>query len=249
MEAELFGYERGAFTGAVARRDGRFSLAHNGSLFLDEVGEISPQVQVKLLRVLQEGEFERLGGRTVKVDLRLVAATNKDLELEIKNNNFREDLFYRLNVVPIHVPSLQDRVEDIPPLVDNFLNQFRDKGLGEKQFADDALAMLMRHSWPGNVRELRNMVERLVIMTPDQLITAADVAIFLSPGSAQPVSTNAEALYSHLGFKEARRQFEHDYLKTKLEQNKGNVSRTAEKVGMERSHLHKKVKALGIVLD
>lgn len=250
IESELFGHEKGAFTGADKAKYGKFDQADGSTLFLDEIGDMSLKSQAKVLRILQEQKFERVGGsRTIQVDVRILAATNKDLEQEIENNSFREDLFYRLNVVPIHVPSLEDRVDDIPPLIDNFLNQFRGKGLGDKQFADDALAMLMRHPWPGNVRELRNMVERLVIMTPDQLITAADVSIFLSPGALPPVSSHAGPRYNHLGFKEARKQFEYDYLRTKLEENKGNVSQTAEKIGMERSHLHKKVKALGIVLN
>lgn len=248
IESELFGHEKGAFTGADKAKQGKFDQADGSTLFLDEIGDMSLKSQAKVLRILQEHNFERVGGsRTIQVDVRILAATNKNLEQEIENNTFRADLFYRLNVVPIHVPNLQDRLEDIPALVDDFLMQFRSKGLGEKQFAGDALAALMRHSWPGNVRELRNMIERLVIMIPEQRITAADVSLFLNPGAAQPVST-PPATYSHLGFKEARKQFEHDYLKEKLEQNKGNVSRTAEKIGMERSHLHKKVKALGIVL-
>jgi two-component system nitrogen regulation response regulator NtrX len=248
IESELFGHEKGAFTGADKTKQGKFDQADGSTLFLDEIGDMSLKSQAKVLRILQEHNFERVGGsRTIRVDVRILAATNKDLEQEIENNTFRADLFYRLNVVPIHVPNLQDRLEDIPALVDDFLLQFRSKGLGEKQFAGDALAALMRHSWPGNVRELRNMIERLVIMIPEQRITAADVSLFLNPGSALPASV-PPATYSHLGFKEARKQFEHDYLKEKLAQNKGNVSRTAEKIGMERSHLHKKIKALGIIL-
>ena len=249
IESELFGHEKGAFTGADKTKQGKFDQANGSTLFLDEIGDMSLKSQAKVLRILQEQKFERVGGsRTIQVDVRILAATNKDLEQEIENGNFRADLFYRLNVVPIHVPSLQDRLEDIPALIEDFLIQFRSKGLGEKQFASDALAMLMRHPWPGNVRELRNMVERLVIMIPDQLITAADVSLFLSPGISQPVSSAIGAGYSHLDFKEARKQFEHDYLREKLEKNKGNISHTAEKIDMERSHLHKKVKALGIVL-
>jgi two-component system nitrogen regulation response regulator NtrX len=249
IESELFGHERGAFTGADKVKQGKFDQADGSTLFLDEIGDMSLKSQAKVLRILQEQKFERVGGnRTIRVDVRILAATNKDLELEIENGNFRADLFYRLNVVPIHVPSLQDRREDIPALVQDFLIQFRSKGLGKKQFAGDALAMLMRHSWPGNVRELRNMVERLVIMTPVQRITAEDVSLFLNPGATQPVASSPGIGYSHLTFKAARKQFEHDYLKQKLKENKGNVSQTAEKIGMERSHLHKKVKALGIVL-
>ena len=251
IESELFGHEKGAFTGAAKARQGKFDQADGSTLFLDEIGDMSLKSQAKVLRILQEQKFERVGGaRVIKVDVRVLAATNKDLEQEIANGNFREDLFYRLNVVPIHVPQLQERVEDIPELVDDFLNQFRNKGLGKKQFANDALAMLMRHSWPGNVRELRNMVERLVIMIPGQKITPEDVSLFLNPAAAPqmtPAAINSD--YSRLPFKAARKQFEHDYLKEKLEENKGNVTRTAEKIGMERSHLHKKVKALGIIIQ
>ncbi len=247
IESELFGHEKGAFTGADRAKQGKFDQADGSTLFLDEIGDMSLKSQAKVLRILQEQKFERVGGsRTIKVDVRILAATNKDLEQEIEDGNFRADLFYRLNVVPIQMPDLQDRLEDIPDLVNEFLVTLRGKGLGEKQFADDGLAMLMRHPWPGNIRELRNMVERLVIMTPGQSITGADVSIFLNPGSHQPVVASIGAGYSHLGFKEARKQFEHDYLKEKLEENKGNVSKTAEKIGMERSHLHKKVKALGV---
>ncbi|XOF35335.1 MAG: sigma-54-dependent transcriptional regulator [Candidatus Electrothrix sp. YB6] len=247
IESELFGYEKGAFTGADRAKKGRFDQADGSTLFLDEIGDMSLKSQAKVLRILQERKFERVGGnQTIEVDVRILAATNKDLEKEIEAGNFRADLFYRLNVVPIRLPDLKERLEDIPPLVASFLERFRGKGLGEKRFAGDALSMLMQHPWPGNIRELRNMVERLMIMVPGQVITADDVAVFLNPGAFQPVAIHFEAGYRHLAFKDARRQFEHDYLKAKLEENEGNVSRTAELIGMERSHLHKKVKALGI---
>ena len=176
LEAELFGYERGAFTGAVGNRDGRFALAHKGTLFLDEVGELSPQVQVKLLRVLQEGEFEKLGGRTVKVDIRLVAATNKDLAAEVKAGRFREDLFYRLNVIGVHVPPLRDRMDDVPLLADFFLRRYADKN-GKQLSGVHAAAMerLMAHHWPGNVRELENVIERAVVLTRGQAISEDDL--------------------------------------------------------------------------
>lgn len=248
IESELFGHEKGAFTGANKRKQGKFDQANGSTLFLDEIGDMSLKSQAKVLRILQEQKFERVGGNlTINVDVRILAATNKDLEKEIEKGNFRADLFYRLNVIPIHVPSLNDRIEDTPELVKEFLQQFQSKGLGEKSFTSEALAMLMRHSWPGNVRELRNMVERLVIMTPGATITDNDVALFLDPSTAQPARVMT-ARYDQLRFKDARKQFEHDYLKSKLEENKGNISKTAEKIGMERSHLHKKVKALSIVL-
>jgi two-component system, NtrC family, response regulator HydG len=175
LEAELFGYERGAFTGAVTNRDGRFALADRGTLFLDEVGEISPQVQVKLLRVLQEGEFEKLGGRTVKVDLRLVAATNKDLAAEVREGRFREDLFYRLNVIAVHVPPLRERSDDIPLLADYFLRRYTAKNAKKLGgFTKSATSRLLAYHWPGNVRELENVVERAVVLTKGQVIDEED---------------------------------------------------------------------------
>ena len=247
IESELFGYEKGAFTGADKAKKGKFDQADGSTLFLDEIGDMSLKSQAKVLRILQERKFERVGGaKTIEVDVRILAATNKNLEQEIEKGAFRADLFYRLNVIPIQLPDLKKRLEDIPALVASFLERFRGKGLGEKRFAGDALSMLMQHPWPGNIRELRNMVERLMIMVPGELITAEDVAVFLNPGAFQPLSCSFEAGYSHLAFKDARKQFEHDYLKKKLEENEGNVSKTAETIGMERSHLHKKVKALGI---
>ena len=249
IESELFGHEKGAFTGATSSRQGKFDQADGSTLFLDEIGDMSLKSQAKVLRILQEQKFERVGGsRTIQVDVRVLAATNKDLEQEIEAGNFRADLYYRLNVVPIHVPDLRDRLEDIPDLVADFLDQFCSKGLGRKELTEEAMQLLMQHSWPGNVRELRNMVERLVIMTPSPVITAEDIALFLSPPGTplarQPRVRNG---YEHLSFKEARKQFEYDYLQEQLARNKGNISQTAEKIGLERSHLHKKIKALGIV--
>ncbi len=251
IESELFGHEKGAFTGATSSRQGKFDQADGSTLFLDEIGDMSLKSQAKVLRILQEQKFERVGGsRTIHVNVRVLAATNKNLEEEIESGNFRADLFYRLNVVPIQVPDLRERLEDIPLLVKDFLRQFRNKGLGEKTFSDRAMAMLMGHSWPGNVRELRNVVERLVIMSPAATIGAEDVARSL--GMAPDEAAAGPAIrgeYLHLPFKEARKQFEYDYLKAMLQAHNGNVSQTAEQIGMERSHLHKKVKALGIVLD
>ncbi|MCI5195201.1 MAG: sigma-54-dependent Fis family transcriptional regulator [Candidatus Electrothrix sp. AW5] len=247
IESELFGYEKGAFTGADKAKKGKFDQANGSTLFLDEIGDMSLKSQAKVLRILQERKFERVGGaKTIEVDVRILAATNKNLEQEIEQGNFRADLFYRLNVVPIQLPDLKERLEDIPALVAGFLEQFRAKGLGKKRFTGDALSMLIQHPWPGNIRELRNMVERLMIMVPGERITAKDIAVFLNPDAFQPILGSFEAGYSHLAFKDARKQFEHDYLKKKLEEHDGNVSRTAENIGIERSHLHKKVKALGI---
>ena len=250
IESELFGHVKGAFTGATETRKGKFDLANGSTLFLDEIGDMSLKSQAKVLRILQEQKFERVGGaRTIEVDVRVLAATNKNLEEEIEHGRFRADLFYRLNVVPIVVPDLVERREDVPLLVEEFARQFGRKGLGHKDFAAEALALLQRHAWPGNVRELRNLVERLMIMTPGDTVTAADVALFLGGAPLSPPPAPARAQdYGDLSFKEARRRFEADYLQARLDENDGNMSRTAEQIGMERSHLHKKVKALGIVV-
>ncbi len=251
IESELFGHERGAFTGATSRRQGKFDQADGGTLFLDEIGDMSLKSQAKVLRILQEQKFERVGGsRTIRVDVRVLAATNKNLEEEIVKETFRPDLFYRLNVVPIQVPLLRERLEDIPLLVEAFLLQFRRKGLGEKTLSAEAMDVLMRHSWPGNVRELRNLIERLIIMTPDKVITDNNVALFLGMPERQESAAPAPGpTYGHIGFKEARSRFECDYLKAKLQENNWNVSQTAEQIGMERSHLHKKIKALNLQPD
>jgi two-component system nitrogen regulation response regulator NtrX len=246
IESELFGHVKGAFTGATSNRQGKFDQAHKSTLFLDEIGDMSLKSQAKVLRILQEQKFERVGGgKTINVDVRILAATNKNLEAEIEENTFRADLFYRLNVVPIVVPELHERIEDIPLLVDDFLRQFRAKGLGRKEFTSEAVHALMHHSWPGNVRELKNFVERAMIMAPGESITKKDVALFLGTqnGTAPPAGRNQYSLY---GFKEAKKQFERDYLIIKLRENKGNISQTAEHIGMERSHLHKKLKSLQI---
>lgn len=248
IESELFGHVKGAFTGATENKKGKFDQASGSTLFLDEIGDMSLKSQAKVLRILQEQQFERVGSsRTIVVDVRVLAATNKNLEEAINRDLFRADLFYRLNVVPIEVPGLVDRREDIPLLVADFVHQFQCKGLGSKLFAPEALHLLQCHAWPGNVRELRNLVERLVIMTPGEMVQAEDVALFLgnAPRLQPPVPT-ANPAYHDLTYKAARRQFESDYLRAKLGENDGNISKTAEKIGMERSHLHKKVKALGI---
>jgi two-component system nitrogen regulation response regulator NtrX len=251
IESELFGHVKGAFTGATENRKGKFDQANGSTLFLDEIGDMSLKSQAKVLRILQEQKFERVGGtKTIEVDVRVLAATNKNLEEEIEKGSFRADLFYRLNVVPIEVPDLADRREDIPLLVADFIAQFNRKGIGWKQFTPEALHLLQRHHWPGNVRELRNLVERLVIMTPGDEIKAEDVALFLGnlPPQQAVAGPPCDPVYRHLSFKEARRRFETDYLTAKIEENDGNISKTAEQIGMERSHLHKKVKALGIAV-
>ncbi|RJX33085.1 MAG: sigma-54-dependent Fis family transcriptional regulator [Desulfurivibrio sp.] len=255
IESELFGHEKGSFTGAVGSRRGKFDQADGGILFLDEIGDMSLKTQAKILRILQEQKFERVGGtKTISVNVRVLAATNKNLEQEIEQGSFRADLFWRLNVVPITMPPLRERLEDLPLLVQELLVEFSRKGLGRKEFTPGALKLMTCHPWPGNVRELRNFVERLVIMTPHELVTEQIIAPMLpldarlleqfqaGPGkNPGPLQQGFDA-----SFKEAKRIFEKEYLEEKLRENEGNISQTAEQIGLERSHLHKKLKALGI---
>ncbi len=243
IESELFGHEKGAFTGATAMRKGKFDQAHEGTLFLDEIGDMSLKTQAKILRILQERRFERVGGhRTIEVDVRVIAATNKDLEEEIEQGNFRQDLYYRLNVLPFHVPPLRERREDIPLLTQHFLAYFcSQEGRRIKTIAPDALEVLMNYSWPGNIRELKNLVERLVIMVQDETISLAHL-----PESVQVPSATGTTFGGSATLKEAREQFERDFLRQKLNEYEGNISRTAEAIEMERSNLHRKLKAFGI---
>jgi two-component system nitrogen regulation response regulator NtrX len=246
IESELFGHEKGAFTGATAMKKGKFDLAHEGTLFLDEIGDMSLKAQSKTLRILQEQKFERVGGsRTIHVDVRVVAATNKDLYAEIEKGTFREDLYFRLNVIPIRVPPLRERVEDIPELVKEFLREIAlDTNLDSKEFSGEATKIFQRYHWPGNVRELKNLVERLVIMTPGKVIHGADI-----PPPFNRESKIEEALASSLmadSYKDARGNFEKAFLAKKLKEFNGNISQTAEAIGIERSNLHKKIKAYGL---
>lgn len=246
IESELFGHEKGAFTGAQERRRGKFDLADGGTLFLDEIGDMSLKTQAKILRIIQEQAFERVGGtRTIRVDVRIVAATNKDLQQEIVAGRFRQDLYFRLNVIPIHVAPLRERVEDIPLLVEDFLAELaQESALGRKRIAPAVYGYLQRHPWPGNVRELKNFVERLVIMTPGPEIEVKDLpADFLDQLEERPRSGD---LYRFETFKEARSFFEREFLSRKLRENGWNVSLTASKIGLERTYLHRKMKALGI---
>ncbi len=250
IESELFGHEKGSFTGAHTAKRGKFDQADGGILFLDEIGDMSLKTQAKILRILQEQKFERVGGhKTISVNVRVLAATNKNLEEEIERGNFRADLFWRLNVVPITVPSLHERLSDIPLLVADLMKGLARRGLGKKTFSEEALKGMMQHSWPGNVRELRNFVERMAIMCPTDIIGAEDISLFLNPTMTHPAATDRpEALlpYEIQNFKQAKRSFEKAYLQHKLNENNGNISQTAEQVGMERSHLHKKLKTLEI---
>lgn len=252
IESELFGHEKGSFTGATASRRGKFDLADGGTLFLDEIGDMSLKTQAKVLRILQEQKFERVGGsKTIQVEVRVLAATNKDLEQEIENGTFRADLYYRLNVVPIQVPPLRERREDIPLLVADFVTDNARKGLGEKVFSPGALQAMMQHGWPGNVRELRNFVERVMIMCPAETVDEVMVGQLLGivPGEGTPSAAGLEALYHSLNYKEAKKIFERDFLKTRLAGNDGNISQTAEQIGLERSHLHRKMKSLSLDED
>lgn len=250
IESELFGHEKGSFTGAHSSKRGKFDQANGGILFLDEIGDMSMKTQAKILRILQEQTFERVGGhKTIAVDVRVLAATNKNLEQEIENGNFRADLFYRLNVVPIHVPDLVSRLEDIPLLVENIMDRLVDRGLEKKVFSEEALAVMAKHSWPGNVRELKNFIERVAIMSSSRCLSAADIELFLNPTeSVISPSTKKDIIlpYQEQHFKDAKKRFEQEYLRLKLEENEGNISQTAESIGMERSHLHKKLKSLHI---
>jgi two-component system nitrogen regulation response regulator NtrX len=246
IESELFGHVRGAFTGAVADRRGKFELADGGTIFLDEIADMSLKTQAKVLRVLQEQTMEQVGGSTrIKVDARVLAATNKDLQAEIRAGTFREDLFFRLNVIPVYVPPLRDRHEDIPLLADHFMAEFaREYGRRPKRFDGGALATLQRYSWPGNVRELRNVIERLVIMVPGDSIGAGDVA-FLGHGG-QPPAPGDPIEPGRLTLHEARERFERDLILRTLAEQQGNMSRTAEVLGVERSNLYRKMRGFGI---
>jgi len=246
IESELFGHEKGAFTGATTMKKGKFDLAHEGTLFLDEIGDMSLKAQSKTLRILQEQKFERVGGsRTIHVDVRVIAATNKDLEAEIQKGTFRDDLYFRLNVIPIRVPPLRERVDDIPQLVKEFVGEISlDINLEPKNFSDEALAGLKRYHWPGNVRELRNLIERMMIMTPGKEIRASDIPTpFQQEISLGEVYTSG---LSATSYKEAKGIFEKAYLEKKLREFNWNVSQTAEAIGIERSNLHKKIKAYGL---
>jgi two-component system nitrogen regulation response regulator NtrX len=244
IESELFGHVKGAFTGAVADRRGKFEVADGGTLFLDEIGDMSLKTQAKVLRVLQEQTLESVGGSTrIRVDVRVVAATNKDLQAEIRGGRFREDLYFRLNVIPIFVPPLRDRTEDIPALADHFMAEFAGEyGRRLKTFEPAATDVLQSYGWPGNVRELRNVIERLMIMVPGETISAGDLGFLDVPRPRQARTAPAERLTLH----EARDQFERDLILRTLAEQQGNMSRTADVLGVERSNLYRKMKAFGI---
>jgi len=243
IESELFGHRRGSLAGAVDDKIGKLQKADGGTLFLDEVGDMSLRTQAKILRAFEEQRFEPVGAaESIQVDVRVVASTNKNLEEEIERGNFREDLFYRLNVIPFHVPPLRERVEDVALLADHFLKEFaRRYGRKPKELTQEALRVLEEYPWPGNVRELRNLMERIVIMNPQIRIDARHI----------PLDRARRAVFDrsveHFGsLQEVREAAERDYILKKLEETKGNVTRAAEMLGLERSHLYRKMKALGI---
>jgi two-component system nitrogen regulation response regulator NtrX len=245
IESELFGHRKGSFAGASTDKEGKFHKADSGTLFLDEVGDMSLKTQSKVLRTLDEGRFVRVGDEEpITVDARVIAATNKDLEEEIGKGNFREDLFYRLNVIPFFVPPLRERKEDIPLLARHFLKEFSGAySRRPKEIADDAVDALTRYSWPGNVRELRNVIERIVIMNP----TVARLERKQLPPLVYRESAR-RSMGDFSSLHQARAAYERDYILKKLDENHGNVSRTAEVLGLERSHMYRKMKALGIAV-
>jgi two-component system nitrogen regulation response regulator NtrX len=271
IEAELFGSEKGAYTGSVGSREGKFQAADGGTIFLDEVGDMSTRVQTKVLRAIQEGEIERVGSdKTIHVDVRVIAATNKDLAAEVAAGNFREDLYFRLNVVPINAPALCERPEDIPQLADAFLAEYcAENGLSQKKFEGKVVELLKRYPWPGNVRELRNQVERMVIMAPGKEVRVEDCSTEIRAG-VPPMALSrrgervedAERSLESVGggapgalqvavqprtLQEARREFERNMILEALERTDWNVSRAADDLGLERTNLHKKIKQFGLI--
>lgn len=244
IESELFGHHKGSFPGAATDKEGKFLRAHGGTLFLDEVGDMSLKTQSKVLRTLEEQRFTPVGSEeAVTVDVRVIASTNKDLEEEQSRGNFREDLFYRLNVIPFFVPPLRERKEDIPLFSRHFLKELASTyGRRTREISDDAIDILMRYSWPGNVRELRNVIERIVIMNPTttRFDTKHLPPLVYRDGGRRVPKSEFSTLH------QARDAYERDYILKKLDENHGNVTRAAEVLGLERSHLYKKMKALGI---
>ena len=241
VESELFGHAKGAFSGATKSKKGKFEIADGATLFLDEIGDMSPSVQAKMLRVLEEQRFEPVGSNTpVSVDVRVISATNKPLESLIDNGNFRPDLFYRLNVIPFQVPPLRERREDVPLLVEHFNKRFSaDYGKKEKEFTDDAITQLSKYDWPGNVRELKNTIERIVIMSSKKKIDAADLP------AAETTDLSAIS-FRFPTFKDATDAYQREFIQHKLAEFEGNVAKAAEHMGVDRSHLYRRMRNLGI---
>ncbi|OHD25806.1 MAG: Fis family transcriptional regulator [Spirochaetes bacterium GWB1_59_5] len=247
IESELFGHEKGSFTDAVARRKGKFETAHTGTLFLDEIADMSLSAQSKMLRAIQEMRFERLGGEsTIEVDVRVVAATNKDLRQEIAAGRFREDLFFRLNVIPLRMPALRERPEDIARLAEFFLGRL--VGGADRRLSKSAVEALTTHDWPGNVRELKNFIERISVMSDEEEISAETVEHFIAraDGKAPEIIKDRLDILSELRLSEAREAFERGYLLHNLRKHGYNIARTAETIGVYPSNLHAKIKKFGI---
>jgi len=249
IESELFGHEKGSFSGAAARRRGQFEVAHGGTLFLDEIGDMSLSAQAKVLRALQTGEITRVGSeKALLVDVRVLAATNKDLEAEVREGTFREDLFFRLNVVPLRAPPLRERLEDVPMLAERFLQlACRENGLRPKPVDPAVYERLRQHRWPGNVRELRNVCERIAIMSGER-VEASDVpeGVGPRPAAALPAGAGDLARYGEVPLRELRDLVERDYILKKLEENDWNITQAAQALGVERTNLHKKIKQHGL---
>jgi two-component system nitrogen regulation response regulator NtrX len=249
LESELFGHEKGAFTSASYRRRGKFELADTGTLFLDEVADMSASAQAKVLRVIQEMKFERIGGEEqIEVDVRIIAATNKDIREEIRQGRFREDLYFRLNVIPIQVPPLRERKEDLRPLIDYFVDKFSPSKPGDEPpivFSEEGFALLRDYSWPGNIRELKNFIERITIMSNEHIVSEESVAQFLGE-KLHREKDGVTAEFEGFKLNEAKDQFEKRFLTMKLEENNYVISKTAEELGIYPSNLHGKIKKLGI---
>jgi len=244
IEAELFGNEKGAYTGASERREGKFEQADRGTLLLDEIGDMSLPTQTKVLRVLQDGEFERVGGnKTIQTDVRIIAATNKDLKVLVDEGNFREDLYFRLNVLPIHIQPLRERTEDIPQLVNHFLKHFCDQNNRSKiELTENAMKKIREYHWPGNVRELKNLIERMVIMAEGKTIDLDQLPTEIS----QPAFEVAKAFADHKTLRDVRDNVETEYIKYCMEKFDGNVAKLAEVLQIERTYLYKKLKKMGL---
>lgn len=261
IESELFGHEKGAFTGAIQLRRGRFDLADTGTLFMDEIGDMSMKTQAKVLRILQEQKFERVGGNeTHSVDVRVIAATNKELKQEITKGSFREDLYFRLNVVRIHLPALRDRKEDIPLLTQYFLKEFASQHQKkERSIAKDAIELLEKYSWPGNIRELKNLIERMVILQApgeeSKAISADELKVHLNEGAPikgtdfTEAPKGAVALSTGQSLKDAKADFEREYIVQALKDNDWNITKTAQVLGIERSYLHRRMNSFGIEVE
>jgi two-component system nitrogen regulation response regulator NtrX len=237
IESELFGHEKGSFTGAISRTQGKFEQANNATLFLDEIGDMSLRTQSKVLKAIEDQVFTRIGGKeSIKVDVRVISATNKDLMREVEQGKFREDLYYRLNVIPIYVPPLRERVEDIPLLVAYFLAKFSiENGVKEKRISQSAMKLLQSYKWSGNVRELKNLIERLVIMIPSDIIESSDLpsSFFEQPKSVQS---------SPIELKKAKNDFEREFILQILKASDWNITEASQKLGIERTNLHRKMK-------